>query len=442
MSRARVCLSVGMAAIAVAGCGTAASAPTGGPSVLPASTAAHRVYLQTVQNSAPAIAIITVPGGKRDFLPDAVLSKDGTVAYSVSPKGGNTVVRALDATTGQERAEQTVSGTYSLPTPDVNPVPAGLSPNGRWLVLESQTPAPSQATPQTSRFAVVSTGLSDPVRQFELKGWYRFDAVDDDGSSLYVLDYLPGSKGDYQVRRLDMVKRVLDPTVIADKTELGKAMNGVRFAGFYSADGYWHLGLYGRTSGVAFVHALPMSASTPFAFCVDLPAKSSDIVTQMAWSAVETPDGARLYLANEELGELLELKIPPRGQFEAPQISRRAALPQPTAMRLPGVTEAQAKELPAQRLVLSPGGRRLYLASAHGIYVIDTATLTVRTRWLGSTSFSSLVISPDGTSLFATTVVEGTTQLDQVDSRTGGLITQTDILLTVLGLERVTSPKP
>jgi DNA-binding beta-propeller fold protein YncE len=177
----------------------------------------------------------------------------------------------------------------------------------------------------------------------------------------------------------------------------------------------------------------------PFAFCVDLPTRSGDVVTQMAWAAVLTPDGSRLYAANDSLGELLELSVPTGGRYQAPQVVRRSTLPQPTAMRLPWVTDAQAKELPAERLVLSNDARTLYLASSHGITTIDTATLSVRGQWLASTSLMSLAISPDGTYLFGATYDHGEGLLDQVDARTGGLVGQVQVPLTILGLERVRS---
>jgi DNA-binding beta-propeller fold protein YncE len=390
--------------------------------------------VDTIQVSAPAIAVVKVPGGRSDFLANAVLSPDGSVAYSTVAKGGDTVVRALDAGTGRERAEQTVSGSYSLPTPDANQVPAGLSGNGRWVVLESHGPPPGLGAPPRSRFVVLGTSLTGTAARVELNGSYRFDAIDDAGRSLYLLEYLPGSRSSYRVRRYDLKSGVLDRTVIADKSELGQPMEGVRVAGLYSPDGSWHFGLYARTTGVAFVHALPISSALPFAFCVDLPAKTSDVVSQMAWAVATTSDGGRLYAANELLGELLELNVTTGGQFEPPRVMRRATLPQPTAMRLPWVTDAQAKEPSARRLALSPDARNLYLASARGIYVIDTAMLSVRARWQASSSYLSMGVTPDGGHLFGATA-DG--RLDEVDTRTGGLVGQVQLPTTIVGLETV-----
>jgi hypothetical protein len=438
VSTLKLTVRLGMALAALTACGTAAT-PTARLTTPSGAAGSYHVYVDTIQDSAPAIAVVNVPGARRDFLANAVLSPVGSLAYSVAAKGGDTVVRSLDAGTGRERAEQTVSGSYSLPTPDVNPVPAGLSGNGRWLVLERLSPPPDQGTPQRSRFVVLSTSLAGAVRPVELKGWYRFDAIDDAGSSLYLLEYLHGGQGAYQVRRYDLKSGALARGVIADKTELGQPMKGLRVTGLYSPDGSWHLGLYARTTGVAFLHALPLSPAMPFAFCVDLPTRSGDVVTQMAWAAVLTPDGSRLYAANDSLGELLELSVPTGGRYQAPQVVRRSTLPQPTAMRLPWVTDAQAKELPAERLVLSNDARTLYLASSHGITTIDTATLSVRGQWLASTSLMSLAISPDGTYLFGATYDHGEGLLDQVDARTGGLVGQVQVPLTILGLERVRS---
>src|SRR5439155_1707190 len=61
------------------------------------------------------------------------------------------------------------------------PAPTGLSPNGRWLVLVG----PSGAT---SSFAVIDTGLLKVVAVAEVPGAFTYDAISDDGSSLYLTE--------------------------------------------------------------------------------------------------------------------------------------------------------------------------------------------------------------------------------------------------------------
>lgn len=430
MSRAMTLIAAA-ALLALNACGAPTRVPGG------VATGPHRVYIQTVQNSRPALAMITVPGGSLDFLPDAILSANATAAYSVTAQSGATVVRALDPTTLRERGAQSVKGSYALPAVDANPVPGGLSANGSWLVLADAPPADSgQVIPSGSRFAVVNTGLKQPARQFVLPGTFRYDAVDNAGASVYLLEYPGASSATYRVRRFDLGSGTLDPTVIVDKGEPTDPMTGVRLQDVYSPDGYWHLGLYGRGNGTSFLHALPMAANLPFAFCVDVPAKASDLMTQMSWSAAISANGSDLYLANEALDELLQMALPPADQFDAPRVLRRSALAQAVAIRLPGIADVQAKELPSRRLAISRDGKTLYLATTQGILVIDTTTFNVRTRWLQTTPFSSLVLSPDG-AIFATTLT-GTARLDQVDAATGNLVTEAQVPLTIIGLEGAT----
>lgn len=441
MSRVWVSL-IGLLVLAVAGCAQAGASATNKEVRGPASAGSYRVYLHTVQDSAPALAVVTIPGGKRDFISDSVLSPDGSVAYTLAHTADNTVVTAIESASGRELGRQTVSGSYELPTPDVNPVPRGLSANGRWLVLERQSPGLFMGTPtppQTTRFAVLNTDLRDQVEQFELDGYFRFDAIDDGGRFVYVLESTPGSALASQVRRFHIGTRALNPAATADSTKPGQ-MTAVRLSALYSPDGRWHLGLYARNSGAAFLQVLPLSADAPSAISLDLPGKDSDMVAQMAWSAALAGDGKHLYLANDQLGEVAELAIPTGAAGEGPQIVRRGSIAGPTAFHWPGVIDAEAKELSGQRLVLSPDGQTLYLASMHGIYVIDVKTLSVRSRWLDSTPFGSLISGPDGRSLFGA-VLTGTAELEQIDARSGSLLAQVTVPLTVLGLERASVPR-
>ncbi len=427
MKRLAIASLGAMAMLAPAACGSG-----GGAGASPAAAGAARpytVWANLGQASGPSLGVVSVPSGNRRDLPDAVLNPRLGVAYSVVPDAGNTAVRVLDAVTGEKRAEQSLPGTYVLPIPNSDQVPAGLSPHGSWLVLESPGPGPGAPTPAVSRLAVVSTAFKSAPRRFQLEGWFRFDAVDDSGQSVYLIEYLAGGQGSYQVRRYDLARGVLDATVIAEKGELNRPMRGRALQGLYSPDGGLHLGLYARSSGVGFIHVLPLTPQIQFAFCVDLPGRFSDAATQMAWTAAVTADGSRLYAANEVLGVAIAMTIPRAGQFDNPRIVRQATLPMPAA-------GPAGMALPGPRLALSPDAKSLYLATGEAILELDANTLAVRGRRLGASPVTTLVMGPDGSYLVAG---HPDGHLDQFDLRTGARVSSVATPLTILGLAAVRS---
>jgi DNA-binding beta-propeller fold protein YncE len=133
------------------------------------------------------------------------------------------------------------------------------------------------------------------------------------------------------------------------------------------------------------VHAL--GAATGIAICIDLPraARSPDAAAR-AWGLALSPAEDVLYAANPVLGLIVEIDA-------SNQQVRRTA-------RLPGGGTPGAG--PARPLV-SADGSRLYVPSARGIEVLDTATLAVGRPLLAGTGVRALAATPGGRRLYATT---------------------------------------
>src|SRR5207253_7790760 len=135
----------------------------------------------------------------------------------------------------------------------------------------------------THRNTRIDRDSPQPPKQIQHRGDFLFDALSNDGSRLYLLDY----SGDlYHVRLYDIEAGQLNPELIVDKREGPEAMAGVGVDSTASADGSLHYGLYLRANAAPFIHALPLTGELS-AWCVELPAPS---FAAPGWALVRSPD--------------------------------------------------------------------------------------------------------------------------------------------------------
>ena len=346
-----------------------------------------------------SIAPIDLATGKiGSDLPGGVMSPDGRRLYVVS----GTTLKILDPATGD------VLGGYPMPAglvpPQVQPnVPAGLSHNGKHLVLES-----SGSHPARSSFWVLDLagGRGSSVN---LDGDFEFDGISDSGLDLYLLQWLPNQPGRYSVRQYDLGARVLEPYTLTDKTENLSSMRGTRLASVGEPTGQWQYTLYVGGQTGAFVHALQVGGGFSIAWCVDLPA--TDPVTARGWSIAMTPDGSTLYAANAMAGKLAV--IHPHG-IEKPTIDRVTDLGAP-ASSLPGIKDAEAKELGGAGLGVLDS-THLYAAGPTGVRVIDLKSGRETGTLLPHRLVHSIAMAPGGHELLA---LDDANWLVRVDTATG-----------------------
>jgi DNA-binding beta-propeller fold protein YncE len=320
-------------------------------------------------------------------LPIGTPSSDWNHLYSVI---GTSLVDT-NPLTGTTQGTVLLPGSYQLPPATYTGLPGGLSPDGRWLVLESfDRSAGGSAT--ATHLLLVDTSTLKIKHQIDLIGYFAFDALSNDGQRLYLIQYLNGTE--YYVRLYDVQAGQLDANIVVDKADGNQAMVGQRLTGLAGLDGHWLLSMYVRQHDRPFIHALGLDGA--FAFCVDLPGSgfASD-PAQFNWSIALSPDGKSLYAANTATGTVTEIDT------QQPQLKRTAhiTLSAPSAL-FPNQT-AQAKESGANAAVVSPDGKTLVVGGTTGVVWIDTATLQVRSQALTEWRIWSLGLSPDGHNLYA-----------------------------------------
>ncbi|HYM50557.1 MAG TPA: hypothetical protein VET65_08270 [Candidatus Limnocylindrales bacterium] len=380
------------------------------PSGAPPAAAAYRLYV--ADGSTAAFRLIDARSGQvvRD-LPMGAPAPDWSRLYVISQEGGRPALAAIDTRTGTIAWRMSIEAGFQLPPANVRGDLGGLSPNGRWLVLERRAGG-------TSDFLIVDSAMATGARQVTLAGDFTFDAINDDASNLYLIESLAASQpGHYRVRLYDLRAGALDPRIVIDKREyLSASMAGTRIAGLFAPDGRWQYSLYVRASGTAFIHALDLTQN--LAWCIDLPGKRADLATERQWGLAVRPDGQEVYASNPALGLVAEI-----GQANGPMDVNRSASFDP----VPG-------RLLFGAATLSRDGRTLFASDGQGLLAFDTSDLSLRARYLSATTVGTLVPSPDGAWLYASS---GSTIL-QVDPATGraSAILTAPSPLTLYGVDR------
>jgi outer membrane protein assembly factor BamB len=307
--------------------------------------------------------LVVGAGGVR-ALPAGDVAPGGRRLFTATAAGSDTVVAALDVRTGRTLATRRLAGRWTLPATVAGGAPDAFAPGGGTLVLARSGAA-------ASSFALLDAGLHSPARVVTLPGRFSYDASGPAKAGLlYLIEHHGGAQ--YSVRAYDLAADALRDGAIVDKREAGEPMQGLPTARATTADGSWVYTLYRRADDVPFVHAL--NASYGVAQCLDLPrATRSDPASAREWGLVLGPRPDTLLAANPALGMVVSLSTGAR----APRVAHfpRGAI---------GATP---------RLALSPDGRALYVPSARGVLVLDTATLRVTRTLLAGHPVSSVVAS-------------------------------------------------
>ena len=338
-------------------------------------------------------------------LPIGTPASDWSRYYIVTQLSGSAQLKAIDPASGRTIAQATIPASYSLPDIASQGPTAGISPNGQWLALTQKG--------ASTNFLVGSSSLTDSFKTIHVNGDFVFDALSNDGKSLYLIQKMT-DPNHYQVRLYDVAAGALMPQPVVDKREPNEPMNGIRGDSAADSTGNYVYTVYIRDGG-PFIHALPLDE--PIAWCVDLPSTASnDMERQFHWALALSRDGRTLYAANEAVGTVAVMT-----SGEPPTIVRTA----PVAMNLPPrqggglVTNADAKGPRIGGAALSRDGRTLYSFADRGVVAIDTATLKVRTRYLDPWQPDSMRLSSDGKWLYVAESSES--KLWQIDAATGAV---------------------
>lgn len=338
--------------------------------------ASERIYVR----DADAVRAFEASSGKplMSFAAGAT-TIDWKAHYAVEPDGQRTVVRQIDPRSARTLRTSDLSGEFQLPSA-YGAGPSGLSPQGTWLVLAGP------AREDRSAFVVVDTKIGSEKARIELPGKFSFDAINESGSLLYLIEHpRPGSTA-YNVRPYDLRAKILMPPLTDVKPVVpptpANVRNGLMTGTYHSSVAGkfgWLFSLYFHPTNGAFIHALNIDART--ASCIlDLPKVSTH---QASWSLVMDQHHDRLYAVNAAVGVLAVVNT------RTLEVSRRSyggPIPPDPGRR--------------GSAVLAPNGALLCATSATGIWVINTHDLTLKANYLEDRAFRSIAISADGQRLY------------------------------------------
>jgi hypothetical protein len=215
---------------------------------------------------------LPVPEGV-DTTHAGALSGDGTQRFLAVPRDGETLLMRLDARNGVMQSTRYVKGDYVVPGVSLDGDTAGLSEDGRTLVLIR----PRATFPQNSvSMLVVDPETLQPRRTIELRGDFSFDAISPDGATAFVVEYTdPRDLNEYALRRVDLREGKLLPGSLLPQNDPEEEMRGLPMSRASGPGGRWQYTLYdgGGTFrvgelGETFVHAIDTVEERTL--CIDL----------------------------------------------------------------------------------------------------------------------------------------------------------------------------
>jgi DNA-binding beta-propeller fold protein YncE len=396
-----------MRRLLLAVCGLALVAACGKVPPGPLAAGDFTLYEAASTSSSQLVAVINSRSQTAEGrLPLGALSPDGKHLYTVS----SNALQDIDPHSGAIVRTLKLPGSFNLPPATLGGIPGGLSQNGQWLVLQTS------GAQTSSHMLLIGTAQLKVTNRIDLDGTFEFDAIDNTGTRLYLIEYTNITQGYYRVRVYEVAAGQLGSYTVIDKGGNGtpEPMTGVRLSGVFSPDGQWLYSVYARQNSGAFVHALNLSQ--PFAFCLDLPDSGSP-TDAFHWSLALTADGKHLYAANGAMGTVTQID---NLDGYNPSIVRTKQIGSAGATSNALVQSAEAKELGANGAVLSHDGATLVATGATGMIWIDTATLHMRSSQLMNWTVWSLVGSPDGSRVYALNDAGAIAEFSMSDGRMAG----------------------
>jgi DNA-binding beta-propeller fold protein YncE len=389
--------------LVLASCGAQVAAPRGDSPTAQRSAAGELApdVLYVRQSGNGQTALISVidarSGAVLRALPNGVVSADRSTLYRTEllNGGGQTRVSATDLATGRETRTFAIDGAFRMLTNIDGP--AGLTPDGRWLVLTRDTI--KLGDQWVTGFAVVNaaTGAVSGRVEFKSASTYTYAGVAPNAASVFLQE-----QGDAAIRL-----RVWDFTTSAflPDSAIGAQWDG-RQAGFATApiatpDGKALAWLDTGKSSAPVVRVLDLMTRRVATIALPDGQRSDDFEKYLLWSLALSRDGTTLYAVNPALGFIDELFLRAGLLNRTNRINvTRASDGALAALARSLFPVAEAKRYIRGGAVLSLDGRTLYAAGTKGIAVIDVATLGSRMTWATDSSFDSFALSPDGARLY------------------------------------------
>ena len=271
-----------------------------------------------------------------------VAARSGDARYVTVPANGNTVVARVNPHNGRILASRLLRGTFTIPAVAYDGSAAGLSADGRTLVLiQPRASFPRAQTP----LMVVDAKRLRTLQVVRLHGDFSFDAISPRGSLVYLIEYTsPTDPTRYRVRAYDLAADRLLAQTVVDPREPGEKMGGSPLTRATSPNGRWAYTLYDAAGKTPFIHAL--DTSTRSARCIDL-----DALTGTNLSRVRLRVDAAAHTLTVNSGQRPVLVIDTRS-------FRTSSPSEPAAFRWKPVAGATAAALAAVTALFLLGRRR------------------------------------------------------------------------------------
>jgi DNA-binding beta-propeller fold protein YncE len=378
----RALVLMAAAVFMVAGCGSLTPVATGGYKLYAAASMSTLMQVAVIDSNSHAIERklqLGTPSNDWKHLYSVISSS----LIDTNPENGATL-RTLQ-----------LPRHYELPKATISGVPGGMSQNGRWLALQAFDRTGS--TPTATHFLLVDTSFGSNPVPIDLKGWFEFDAISNDGQNLFLIQYVAPQQ--YHVRLYHVAQHDLDPNFVVEKgASQTSTMAGIKLMSVASRDGEWLYTLYARENEGAFIHGLQLNGG-PFAACIDLPGEGySKDPDQFRWSLAINPNGQVLYAANGAMGAVSEIAI---GGNAWPTVRATSKIGGGASAHSSLVPNVQAKEFASNAAIVTPDGKTLITAGVTGIVFLDTNSLATRNRALDGWHIRSIGLTPDGRTLYA-----------------------------------------
>lgn len=217
-----------------------------------------------------------LPVGGVEVGPSGVTGPADDVRYVALRAGPSTLVARVGQDGGRVLGTRLLPGRFTIPAVALDGSAAGLSADGRTLVLIR--PRASFPRRQTA-LAVLGTARLRLRETITLAGDFSFDALSPDGSLLYLVQYVDRRDATrYVVRGYDLERGQLLPEPVVDPKVFGKVMRGYPVTRAVSPDGRWAYTLYDGGGGHPFVHALDTAEGTAACIAVEALAGRADLL--------------------------------------------------------------------------------------------------------------------------------------------------------------------
>jgi hypothetical protein len=246
---------------------------------------------------------LPVPGGV-DTTNTGVISSTGAQRFLAIPRGGDTLLEKVVAGSGQIMHSTWLHGLYSVPGVSINGDTAGISQNGRSLILIR----PRTGYPQAETvMALIAPGTLEVKRRIKLDGDFSFDAISPDGKTAYLIQYPdPRDRTSYRLRTYDLQSGRLAPGSLLPENEPAEKMRGFPLRRASSEDGRWQYTLY--DGGLTYYG--PSKAGEPFVHAIDTVGRRT-LCIDLDW--IPPNRLSRVDLQMSDSGDAVEVIDPDRG---------------------------------------------------------------------------------------------------------------------------------